>query len=269
MPIYPAPYPPLPPDTNRAAKSVFNMDHLYLVIGDQLDTLCEGLNWEELNSFSASSAHALFINTLVTLFQFAEDIPDGQAADAVRTRMDWKYALHLPLAYPGFDPPRLAEFRRRLAHHAAGQRVCACLLSRLEGVGLLGSRDKRGADFARVLAAVDSLSRVEKVNGAMCQAVEALASGQPEWLRHTSLPHWYERYGQPTATFRVPCSRDEQDALLDAIKGDMAYLLQAIGKAAPPDLATLPEIRALRHVWDQEFGALGPAPNLYSNGRRA
>jgi transposase len=35
----------------------------------------------------------------VTLFQFAEVLPDRQAAEEVRGRIDWKYALALPLMY--------------------------------------------------------------------------------------------------------------------------------------------------------------------------
>jgi transposase len=32
---------------------------------------------------------------LVTIMQFAEGLSDRQAAEAVRTRIDWKYALGL------------------------------------------------------------------------------------------------------------------------------------------------------------------------------
>jgi transposase len=37
------------------------------------------------------------------------------AAEAVRTRLDWKYPLGLSLADPGFDFSALSEFRGRLA----------------------------------------------------------------------------------------------------------------------------------------------------------
>ena len=57
---------------------------------------------------------------LVTAMQFAEDLSDRQAADAVRGRIDWKYALGLELDDPGFHFPALSEFRGRLT--AAGAR---------------------------------------------------------------------------------------------------------------------------------------------------
>jgi hypothetical protein len=39
---------------------------------------------------------------LVTVFQFLENLTDRQAADAVRSRLDWKYALP-----PGVNRSRL------------------------------------------------------------------------------------------------------------------------------------------------------------------
>jgi transposase len=55
----------------------------------------------------------------VTLLQFAECLPDRQAADAVRSRIDWKYLLGLELTDPGFDHTILSELRRRLVDHQA------------------------------------------------------------------------------------------------------------------------------------------------------
>jgi IS5 family transposase len=53
--------------------------------------------------------------------QFAEGLSDRQAADAVRSRIDWKSALSLELSDPGFDRTVLSEFRTRLAAGQAEQ----------------------------------------------------------------------------------------------------------------------------------------------------
>jgi transposase len=39
----------------------------------------------------------------VTILQFAEGLSDRQAADALRSRIDWKYVARLELSDPGFD----------------------------------------------------------------------------------------------------------------------------------------------------------------------
>jgi transposase len=51
---------------------------------------------------------------MITVMQFAENLSDRQAADAVRGRIDWKYLLGLPLTDSGFDHTVLSEFRFRL-----------------------------------------------------------------------------------------------------------------------------------------------------------
>ncbi len=43
-----------------------------------------------------------------------ENLSDREAADAVRGRIDWKYALGLALTDPGFDHTVLSEFHTRL-----------------------------------------------------------------------------------------------------------------------------------------------------------
>lgn len=57
---------------------------------------------------------------LITVMQFAEGLSDRQAAEAVRARIDWKYALGLPLTDAGFDYSVLSEFRARLIDGSAG-----------------------------------------------------------------------------------------------------------------------------------------------------
>jgi len=59
---------------------------------------------------------------LVTIFQCMKHLTDRQAADAVRSRLDWNYALSLELLDPGFDHTVLSEFRTRLVALTAEER---------------------------------------------------------------------------------------------------------------------------------------------------
>ncbi|MFF4761303.1 transposase [Streptomyces sp. NPDC001292] len=55
--------------------------------------------------------------------------PTARLADAVRTRIDWKYALSLELEGPGFDHSVLCEFRARLAEpEGAADRLLQVML---------------------------------------------------------------------------------------------------------------------------------------------
>jgi hypothetical protein len=61
---------------------------------------------------------------LVLVLQFAEGLTDRQAAEAVRERIDFKYALGLDLADPGFDFSVLSEFKDRLAGRMPDGECC-------------------------------------------------------------------------------------------------------------------------------------------------
>jgi transposase len=57
-----------------------------------------------------------------------ENLTDRQAADAVRSRLDWKYALSLELTDPGFDHTVLSEFRTRLVAQTAEERFLEAVI---------------------------------------------------------------------------------------------------------------------------------------------
>jgi transposase len=68
--------------------------------------------------------------------QFVEGLSDRQTADAVRSRIDWKYALSLELTDPGGDASVLRKFRARLVKDAVGPALLEAILSRFKERGL-------------------------------------------------------------------------------------------------------------------------------------
>jgi transposase len=240
------PFSSLPADTSRATKSIFHIENLYLSIGDGLSPLFDDINWAHLDPFGEKPASRLFLFAMVTAFQFAEDLSDRSAANAVRERTDWKYALHLPLDYPGLDPADLAEFRCRLRDNADGRQVFQRVLARLAQIGLFGRGDKGTSPAADVLAVIECLNRVEEMAEAMRLALENLAATHPEWLQVNSLPHWVERYGSRVKNLRRPVFQEDQRDLLDAFQTDITYLLGAVARSDLTGLARMPEIRTLQ-----------------------
>ena len=76
---------------------------------------------------------------MISVLQYVEGLSDRQAANAVRGRIDWKYALGLELTDPGFDHTVLSEFRCRLVQGQAEQHLLDTLLERCRELGLSGS----------------------------------------------------------------------------------------------------------------------------------
>jgi len=74
---------------------------------------------------------------LITIMQFLENLTDRQAAEAVRSRIDWKYILGLTLDDPGFDYSILCEFRQRLLEGKTEAILLEKLLDRCEELDLL------------------------------------------------------------------------------------------------------------------------------------
>src|SRR6266853_6312082 len=117
---------------------------------------------------------------LVTVLQMAEDLTGRQAAEAVRTRIDWKYALGLGLADPGFDHSILSEFRARVAAGGLDQVVLDTLLQRLAADGLVRAGGKMRTDSTHVIAAVRDLNRLELAGESVRACLEQLAVAAPQ-----------------------------------------------------------------------------------------
>ena len=121
---------------------------------------------------------------LVTVFQMAEDLTDRQVAEAVRTRIDWKYALGLDLADPGFNDSILSEFRAHVGAGGLDQVVLDTLLERLVADGLVPAGGKMRTDSTHVISAVRDLNRLELAGEAVRACLESLAVAAPHVVAH-------------------------------------------------------------------------------------
>ena len=105
---------PSPEETIRIAQATFPRgDNTYMRMRDELGVIWEDEDFTGLFPKRGQPALAPWRLALVTVMQFAENLSDRQAANAVRARIDWKYALSLELTDPGFDFSVLSEFRTR------------------------------------------------------------------------------------------------------------------------------------------------------------
>ena len=82
----------------------------------------------------------------MTLLQFGENLSDRRAADAVRSRINWKYLLGLSLKDPGFDASVLSEFRSRLVKGGAESLLFDRLLVLCREQGLLAQHGRQRTD---------------------------------------------------------------------------------------------------------------------------
>jgi len=193
---------------------------------------------------------------LVTLMQYAEGLTDRQAADAVRTRIDWKYVLSLELTDHGFDFSVLSEFRGRLLAHGAERRLFDRLVEQFRERGWIKARGKQRTDSTHVLAAIRTLRRLECVGETMRHTPGILAEVPPTWLLEHMDPEWADRYEKRFSDFRLPKYAKARVTLAETIGADGRRLLERV--YAQTSLRWLDELEAvetLRRVWIQHYHA--------------
>src|SRR5215468_10338661 len=116
------------------AHAAFPKGNRYMQMRDTLGTVYTNAAFADLYPSLGQPAEAPWRLALVTLMQCAENLTDRQAADAVRGRIDWKYALGLDLTDAGFDFSVLSEFRARLLAGEAVERLLTQMLGLFGGV---------------------------------------------------------------------------------------------------------------------------------------
>lgn len=113
----------MPEETARVAKAAFPKGNLAIFLRDELEGLYNDELFADLYPERGKPAEAPWRLAIVTILQFAEDYSDREAADAVRSKIDWKYALGLELTDTGFDFTVLSKFRKRLDQGGAEHRL--------------------------------------------------------------------------------------------------------------------------------------------------
>lgn len=190
----------------------------------------------------------------MTVFQFIENLTDRQAADAVRDRLAWKYALSLELTDTGFDHTVLSEFRSRLVEGHAERRLLDLLLERCREGEWLKAHGRQRTDSTHVLAKVRALNRTLCVAQTMVYVLNVLSEVAPAWVRAHVPAEWVERYGERLEHEHLPKEEQERKAYANQVGADGWMLLAALEASDTPDwMKTLPAIITLHTMWEQQF----------------
>lgn len=244
----------VPEETARVARAAFPKGNAYLTLRDELETIYADDQFAGLFPKRGQPAEAPGCLALVTVLQFAEGLSDRQAAEAVRSRIDWKYLLGLELEDPGFDFSILSELRGRLLAGEQEEAPLDDLLARFRERGLLKARGKQRTDSTHVQAAVRNLNRLECVGETLRHALNALAGIAPCWLKAHVPSEWYELYGPRFEQYRLPKTEAERESLAVRIGQHGQRLLAWVYRPeTPEELRRHPAVQILRQVWVQQY----------------
>ncbi|MFE4016630.1 transposase [Streptomyces sp. NPDC059101] len=185
----------------------------------------------------------------VCVLQFLLGLSDRQAAEAVRCRIDFKYAMAMELDDPGFHHSVLADFRDRLAEDDRADRLLDLALARLKEAGLVRERTTQRTDSTHVLAAVRDLTRLELVTEAVRAALEEVAGTSPHLLDDLVDEDWGLRYGRPVRLGKNPTKPKTR---ILSTGNDAVQLLEHLHRHGTDHTAG-PRLQALRQIMVQNY----------------
>ena len=240
MSLHPDPIGEIPIETARVARAAFPKGSVVMRLRDEFSVLYQDEDFRALYSSKGQPALTSWRLALVTIFQFLEHLSDRQAADAVRARIDWKYALGLELTDPGFHFSVLTEFRARLITGQAEHLLLDRMLERFK------ARGKQRTDSTHVLGAVRDLHLLELVGDTLRATLNDLAAVVPGWLRTVAPPAWFERYARRIEDYNLPRSQEKREALALDIGVDGFLLLDA--PTAPPAAHGVAMVQTMRQT---------------------
>ena len=254
MSMKPQPIPEIPPEMVRVVRAVFPKGNIYIHLRDTLGSIYQDEFFSDLYPGRGQPAYAPWRLALVTIFQFMENLTDRQAADAVRSRLDWKYALSLELTDQGFDHTVLSEFRTRLVALTAEERFLETVLDLCKERGWLKTRGCQRTDSTHVLAKIRALNRAECVVETLRHVLNVLSVVAPDWLQGQVQSDWLERYGHRAEEFRLPKGVDKRQQLLYQVGQDGWGLLVAIESDLQSHwMLSIPAVDTLQRVWKQDY----------------
>ncbi len=247
---------PIPAETARVAHAAFPKGSLAMDLRDRLGGIYTDELFAPLFSPLGQPALAPWRLALVLALQFAEGLSDRQAADAVRARLDWKYALGLELTDPGFHYSVLCEFRERLIEGDLEQQLLDTLLTACKEQGWVHAGGTQRTDSTHVLGAIRAMNRLESIGETLRAALNALAVAAPDWLLAQVSPDWFDRYSVRVEEYRLPKGDAARQEYASLIGADGVKLLSAIyAPDAPSWLREIPTVQILQRMWVQQYYA--------------
>jgi len=251
------PFLPIPEKIARRARAMFGNRNIYLTIGNPIDELFSDLfseiSWSKNDGSPLESKYLL---SLISAIQYEEELPDLQFIEALRARIDIKYALHLPENYPGLDFVWLSGLRKQLSAAPQKMESFQKFLDRLKYMGLFCRNDGKPYDAETVIKTLMISSLMERVVQSMYMLLEELAIEDANWLRSIILPQWYERYNRNRPIIFWPNFNNNWRAFPQAIGKDLQYLIEKIDKPPINISEGLPTVLILKQAWDDLYQAM-------------
>ena len=248
---------PIPEETLKVGQEILEPENLMRKIGEQYGELVKDEDFLSMYPKIGQPALSPALLALVSILQAQEHLSDRMAVRMVVTRIDWKYALHLPLCYKGFDASVLSEFRDRLISNKAERVIFDKVLEKMKAEDLLKGRAVQRTDSLMILSAVRKLNRLELVMETMRLALEEIAKEDIKFFQANIEKTWIETYAQRACSERIikesgaKAETETQRLLVET--GKNGFELIKILEQSETELQNLEKVVLLKKVWSQQY----------------
>lgn len=241
----------IPSEMARIGQIILREDNLYRVVGDGVDQILTLEDFAHLYSRDGRGAICPIILSLVTLFQYVENLPDREAANSATVRLDWKYAMHVPVEWMGFHYSTLSNYRGRLLEHGEERLLFEKILEWIGSQGFLKKQGKQRTDSTHVLGKVAILSRLEMLWETMRMALRAVEKAAPNWYESAIPATYHEYYSVRQSDWKL--NQEEVRKETKQAGQDGYWLLDHLQGSGPANVQELPEVKTLEAVLEQTF----------------
>ena len=254
----------MPADTATLGKQLMSPTNPYRVIGEHLADIIQDDQFADMYQERGRNAVSPSLLALVTLFQFQEKVTDREAAEMVVMRLDWKYALHLPLDYAGFDYSILCDFRQRVLAHQQESLLFDTILKKVESLGFIKKRGKQRTDSLAVVGAVRELSVLETVSETLRTTLRAMRKADAAWVEEAVPAVFRDVYADSRSDYKL--TEQERADELREVGEDGFWLLELVDARGSEVVRQLEELQTMRTVWEQRYhwvdGKVAPRADL-------
>ncbi|MET8177329.1 transposase [Streptomyces sp. NPDC005336] len=239
----------IPVETVWVARAAFPRGSLAIRVRDELGPLFTDEQFAGLFPSRGKPAWSPGRLAMVVVLPFVEGLTDRQAAEAVRARIDWRFALGLELTDQGFDFSVLSEFRDLLVSADGGRGVLDGVLAAAREKDLLSRGGRARTDSTHVLSSARELNWPELVGETLRAALSAVAQDEPDWLGAHALPDRFTHDATRIEDSRFPRAQSKRAEVGRRIGADGMRLLRMLwADDAPPQLRALPPVETLRQT---------------------
>ncbi len=214
---------------------------------DQLVTTIDTIEIDPVNKQTDFSVHSL---SVITIFQFCKKLSDREMINLL-TNQEGIRAVTGFSDHTKISPRILCEFRSQISQNEIALTLLDQDIFRLSHACKLPVSIPGSVKSRVVIDTVCLISRVDNVQEAFMQAIEAITVLNPAWMTKIALPHWLFSY--PSSANDRPADYTGYQTTVNTLGADIEYLFQEIKKTRNKEIASLKEVQNLRMIWSEQY----------------